>query len=314
MKKFRRWSFDDLSKNEVDKDLAINRIWKGPADIKFQSKFKLNSTDSFFTLGSCFARELETGLIAKGFKVLSRPSIIPSELFPVKKGVASQDFYNRYNLASMALEVENLLSNNKLLSNSSLVYENGDGLYDDCHYTPALLSSSLDEVLLRRERIVEVLSSSIKKADVFVLTLGLCEAWLDSVSGCHLNVISSPFMLRKYSDRLSFVNIDYSKSVEYVDRIVSLLEGKKIILSVSPVPLTSTFNDKDVIVANQGAKAVLRAVAEYAINKYDNVDYFPSYEMVGYSAPDFAWKSDGRHVSSKMVSNIIDLAISSYIN
>lgn len=314
MNQYRRWSYDDQTKNAEDLSLAINRIWKDSANIKFTPKFKINKDDNFFTLGSCFARELETGLLNRGYSVLSRPSIIPSDLFEVRNGVASQDFYNRYNLASMHQEILNLTIGNDALNSDSLIYINNNGLYDDCHYTPALTSATLEVVKKRRETITLTLAEAIKNSQIVVITLGLCEAWQDTDSDSYLNVISSPFMLKKYSNRLKLQNLNFIDCVKHIDGILNLLSDKKVILTVSPVPLTSTFNNQDVVIANHAAKSILRAVAQYATTQYDNVDYFPSYEMVSYSEPRFAWKSDGRHVSRSMVDNIINLAITSYLD
>ena len=158
------------------------------------------------------------------------------------------------------------------------------------------------------------MADAVKRSQIVVITLGLCEAWQDTDSDSYLNVISSPFMLKKYSNRLKFQNLSYTDCVKHIDGILNLLSDKKVILTVSPVPLTSTFNNQDVVIANHAAKSILRAVAQYATTQYDNVDYFPSYEMVSYSEPRFAWKSDGRHVSRSMVDNIINLAITSYLD
>jgi len=70
----------------------------------------------------------------------------------------------------------------------------------------------------------------------------------------------------------------------------------KFVLTVSPVPLLRTFSDQDIIVANSYSKGVLRAVAQQLYTDYDDVDYFPSYEMVVNSPRHKAWRHDQRHV------------------
>jgi hypothetical protein len=69
------------------------------------------------------------------------------------------------------------------------------------------------------------------------------------------------------------------------------------VLTVSPVPFTSTFSDQDVVVANSYSKATLRAVAQDFAQRYDAVDYVPVYESVVNSSNDVAWKGDRIHVT-----------------
>ena len=53
----------------------------------------------------------------------------------------------------------------------------------------------------------------------------------------------------------------------------------KMILTVSPVPLTATASGNHVLSSTVYSKSVLRAIAGYWAEK-DFVDYFPSYEIV----------------------------------
>ena len=59
----------------------------------------------------------------------------------------------------------------------------------------------------------------------------------------------------------------------------------KILLTVSPVPLTATATDQHVMVATMQSKSILRAVAGALAGDDPDVDYFPSYEIV--SSPPF---------------------------
>lgn len=54
----------------------------------------------------------------------------------------------------------------------------------------------------------------------------------------------------------------------------------KVLLTVSPVPLTATANGGHILPASTYSKATLRAVAGDFARAHDNVDYFPSYEIV----------------------------------
>jgi hypothetical protein len=59
------------------------------------------------------------------------------------------------------------------------------------------------------------------------------------------------------------------------------VNGKlRILLTVSPVPLTATNSGRHVLVATTQSKSVLRAVAAQLSDNWRDVDYFPSYEII----------------------------------
>ena len=87
-----------------------------------------------------------------------------------------------------------------------------------------------------------------------------------------------------------------------------------MILTVSPVPLTSTFTSADVAVANTYSKSVLRAAVEELIAERPRADYFPSYESVVLTERKLAWLDDQVHVSSEFVQFNVDRMIRRYVN
>jgi hypothetical protein len=54
----------------------------------------------------------------------------------------------------------------------------------------------------------------------------------------------------------------------------------RILLTVSPVPLTATATNQHVLSATSYSKSVLRAVSGDLAQSDDAVDYFPSYEII----------------------------------
>jgi hypothetical protein len=53
-----------------------------------------------------------------------------------------------------------------------------------------------------------------------------------------------------------------------------------MVLTVSPVPLTATATGRHALVATTHSKSVLRAAAGQLADERDDVDYFPSYEII----------------------------------
>jgi GSCFA family len=89
--------------------------------------------------------------------------------------------------------------------------------------------------------------------------------------------------------------------------------GKRILMTVSPVPLTATFSGMDVVIANAYGKSVLRAVAQAIRDEFDRVDYFPSYEMVTASSDMSVWEHDLMHVTDAFVRRIVKTFVTAYV-
>jgi hypothetical protein len=87
----------------------------------------------------------------------------------------------------------------------------------------------------------------------------------------------------------------------------------RFVVTVSPVPLHATFTGQDVVIANAYSKATLRSVAGAFCATHDDVDYFPSYEMVMFSNQAKTWGKDRRHVDSGLTTHIAQTFIDNFI-
>jgi hypothetical protein len=67
------------------------------------------------------------------------------------------------------------------------------------------------------------------------------------------------------------------------------------------------------VVANSYGKSVLREVAQLIRDEFDQVDYFPSYEMVVLSKEAATWEHDLMHVTDPFVRRIVDTFVRNYI-
>jgi hypothetical protein len=97
------------------------------------------------------------------------------------------------------------------------------------------------------------------------------------------------------------------KALEEIHKILfeNLGRNLRIVVTVSPVPLTATFTGRDVVVANTYSKSVLRACAErWVRNHPQEITYFPSFEMATLSHPDAVWMGDRVHVRPDFVRHI----------
>jgi hypothetical protein len=122
-----------------------------------------------------------------------------------------------------------------------------------------------------------------------------------------------------YPDRYELHVTNFADNLSNLEAIHALLKefghhDVRIIVTVSPVPLMATFSAEDVVVANTYSKSLLRAVAQEWAAKYENVHYFPSYEIVQNSDPRLTWEEDRRHVKGQVVQHIMRLFLRNYFS
>jgi hypothetical protein len=172
----------------------------------------------------------------------------------------------------------------------------------------------VDEAAIARasEKVDACVRDAIHKADVYVITLGLIEAWRDRQTGRH---VWSEKVRRLVPDpeRIEFDLSDFHANHANVHRVCSLLRERfperRIILTVSPVGLMRTFSGEDIVVANTYSKSVLRAVAGQIVREFDNVLYWPSYEL---ALRMDLYEEDGRHVSPEGIDFIVGNFLKAY--
>jgi hypothetical protein len=118
-------------------------------------------------------------------------------------------------------------------------------------------------------------------------------------------------LMREQPARYELEVMDVDAAMSRLLPAFELLAGKRVIVTVSPVPLRATFTDQDVVVANMYSKSVLRVCAE-RLEVLPGVDYFPSYEIV-MSSSVRAYEKDNVHVRDDVVSNIVRYMTSRYV-
>ena len=238
----------------------------------------------------------------------------PGERYQAGENSPPNAVLNKFTIHSISSEFARVLEG-KVPPNRGFIPE-PDGTWLD---PQATYSGSLSWELVNELRdAIEATTASVREADAVFITLGLTEGWLDSETGVHLNGDLPRRQMLLHPGRFKYVNPDYAELVAEGRRIVEMIQahGKpnvKILFTVSPVPLNSTFSDQDVIVANTYSKSMLRAVAQ-TLRTLDRVDYFPSYEMVVFSERPFAWKRDQRHVTPELVDAVTGRFVELYVD
>lgn len=287
---------------------AVNRLKDRFFDPVTTLKLELSKGSNFFCIGSCFAREIEDSLTVHGVNAATKTRFIARDLirdFRIRQPHTGRPyaFLNRYNAPSMLLEMENILGASEL--GGDLLYGT-DEKVQDAHYTPLFDELNYEQTLSRRNLVRSIYQQCFDDSNVFVFTFGLCEAFFDTRAGKYANITPNP---RRINDDLAFRWIGFEENKEVVVKLIKLITVEKpsarIILTVSPVPLDVTFTTEDVILANMRAKSTLHAAVTETCSMFDNVFYFPSFEMVLNSETNAAWKWDRKHVGDDMVNAIV---------
>lgn len=266
-----------------------------------QPTFSIGPDELIFTIGSCFARNIEEHLIAAGFNVaVSRfDQMCQDEGVEVKSNTL-----NKFVAQSIVNELRWALEPGAEFPVESIVEVKGDR-YLDMQLAPGLLPTRLKTALAIR-RAVSNYMGLVKHAKVVIVTLGLAEAWYDRKLGLYTNSMPLPATAARYPGRFEHHVLEYNQLLGSLREMLRLLElygdpDFRMLLTVSPVALGSTFSQHDALVANCYSKSVQRAAVEAICRENPRVDYLPTFESVTLSEPSLAWREDRAHVSTQIV-------------
>lgn len=164
----------------------------------------------------------------------------------------------------------------------------------------------------------QTVRATLEKADVLVLTLGLSEVWYDKISGEPLwrALTEETFDPERHVFRVESMaqTLKWLETIEQLRR--QRLPNLKIVFTVSPIPLMTTFRPVSAITANSVSKAILRAALDEFLRQNEDVlnkelFYFPSYEFVtSYFVDPFG--EDNRHLAQEVPTRIVNFFVSHY--
>ncbi len=309
------WHRKGASLDQPDGELAFQRLRKSLFTPSIRSGFKMRPDDKLFAIGSCFARGIEAALLARKIEVLSAAPEFAS-FQPVTQDVTALGFTNKYNTYSIYNELRWALDPEACFPKDSIVDVDNGNAYDP-HTNPTLPLADLEETL-RRRSIIQLVNARVAQCRVVIITLGLVEVWRDKIANTFTNTTPLPGALRNHPDRYEFHVSDFSQNFANLEHIHALLSqfghpGFQVVVTVSPVPLMATFSTEDVVIANTYSKSTLRAVAQEWAAAYENVHYFPSYEIVLNSERTVTWEDDLRHVRGPIVQHIMRIFLEHYL-
>lgn len=256
------------------------------SDLIYTPKFQITPDNPITTAGSCFAQNIGRYLRGSDANLLdAEPS--PKGLSPENQrrfgyGLYSGRYGNIYSAKQLAQLVEEVIA---LQLRTDIVWQRDGRYFDALRPTvePSGLSSPA-EVLAQRQDHIARLHNLFKSTDVFIFTLGLTECWLSKPANLAFPTCPGVVAAEFNKDVHYFHNARYPEIHEDLltafAGLKQLNPKMKLLLTVSPVPLTATATGGHVLSATTYSKSTLRAVAGDLAADSDDIDYFPSYELI----------------------------------
>ena len=240
-----------------------------------EDKF-VNKTTRFFTMGSCFARNLAKSLNDSGY-------------------------------VSHHMEISEYI--NTTFANRVFVDWLSNSDVDD------VVRDRIVELLppgASKENTLQV----IKNSDVFILTLGVAAAFFDRATGAFVlprpTALNSRALAEKFLFRTTSVKENVDNVLHLIEFIRSISPEIKIVVTVSPVPLLASFEHELAVQADCLSKSTMRLVAHEVVSNSNvpNILYWPSFEVfrwAGSNASNYYAADDGAawHVSEEKVAGTI---------
>lgn len=254
-------------------------------------KHKLDFGDQVATAGSCFAQHIARQLRSGGFGFLDAepaPSRLPAadhQMFGY--GMFSARYGNIYTSRQL---LQLWYRAHDQFVPADPVWASGGRFYDP--FRPSIEAggfASAGEVLQSQASHLAAVRGMFRKTNVFIFTLGLTELWSSRADGAAYPTCPGTLAGSFDPDRHVFTNLTHHQVLTDMTKFLGLMRrtrpGIRLILTVSPVPLAATMSGQHVLTATTYSKSVLRAVAGELAATHDDVDYFPSYEII--TAPAF---------------------------
>ncbi|AKQ61642.1 hypothetical protein ACR55_03798 [Bordetella hinzii] len=252
----------------------------------YRKRYVISETDVIATAGSCFAQHIARHLKSRGCNVLDvEPAprgLDESQAQKYGYGLYSARYGNIYHVRQLLQLAQEAYG---LRSPVDISWERGGRWFDALRPSVEPLGlESAAAVERHRRHHLERVRSMFQTAGILVFTFGLTEAWRHRASGT-VYPTAPGTLAGSYDPALhEFVNFGfpdiYKDFMEFRELIKQRNSKIKFLLTVSPVPLTATAEDQHVLVSTVYSKSVLRAAVGQIYAECDDVDYFPSYEII----------------------------------
>jgi len=242
----------------------------------------INLTTRVLAVGSCFARNFTLWLAEHGF----------NRAFPDSP-------YNA------------LLRFNADFESPAVIAQQFRWAFDELNSESLLWIDKSRHLIAATDEGKKAVRSTLEQTDVLILTLGLSEIWYDNISGEPLwrALTEETYDPKRHVFRVesTAATIEWLECIERIRQ--RYLPKMKVVYTLSPIPLKTTFRPVSAITANTVSKAILRAALDEFLRSHEEtlnkqLFYFPSYEIVTSFFLD-PFRADNRHLSPIVPGSII---------
>lgn len=247
---------------------------------------KINKKDRIVTAGSCFAQHISKMLKENQFNFYVTEKCHP---------LITKEISQKYNYDIFSARYGNVYTSRQLVQLFQRAYGlfqpqediwEKEGVYID-PFRPNIQPGgykTLSEYRRDREQHFECIRNAFENLDVFIFTLGLTEVWSSRIDGAVFPLCPGVAGGVYDTEKHQFSNLGVEEIIadmnEFFQFLFKVNPAAKVILTVSPVPLMATAEDRSVLVSTTYSKSVLRVACELLTNANSNVYYFPAYEII----------------------------------
>jgi len=286
-------------------------------DPQSKTRFKIDRRMPIASAGSCFARRIAQNLRNSGFNYYDAEAA-PGWLSPQQRsdyhyGIWSARFGDVFTTLQLLQLLQRAIGEFEPVERF-WVGEESDEILDP--FRPRIQPNgfpSIGEMEDQRAFHLQAVKRLFSDIDIFIFTLGLTETWCHAEDGAAYPVCPGRGIGSFDANKYRFRNLGVAENTRYLGEFLDILRRLNprahVILSVSPVPLAATFEDRHVVTSTTYTKAVLRVSAEEVRRSFKNVEYFASYELVmgTLNAAEY-FQPDRRHINAMA----LDLVMNSF--
>jgi len=253
------------------------------------SDWKINLHSKILTIGSCFADVLGNQLDDNKFPVLNNP------------------FGTLFNPLTISKILDSALE--KKTPNPALYLQNSDGIWLHHDFHSSEWAGNRDELESQLISKLGNVRKFLEETDVLVITLGTAYAYRHRatnllVGNCH-KVLADRFIKELLHPDQIMIPLEL-----LINKLKSFRRNLQIILTISPVRHT-----KDTLQLNQVSKSTLRLISHRLSEKFAQVEYFPSYEIMVDELRDYRFYNDDLIHPNKMAEDhIFRIFANSYVD
>jgi hypothetical protein len=300
---------------------AVSSLPARDVDPVVRGRFRISRRDRVATAGSCFAQHIARHLSQAGFNYFVTEEVNPIIEPELAAGYNYGVFTARYGNIYTARQFLQLLKRAYGLfapADDLWLAELDGRAYDP--YRPLIQPdgfASARECLADRAQHFAAVRRAVEESDVFVFTLGLTEAWMNIRDGAIYPLcpgtaagVFDPAEHRFINFRMHQVLDDMRKAFDFMRHRNPRI---RFIVTVSPVPLIATAVDQHVLVSSTYSKSVLRAACGELEAEYEDISYFPSFEIItgGFNRGAY-YEADMREVREAGVEHVMRLFMRHY--